>query len=89
MFIILYFESIIRINITVETSERYSGKTKWSKTKKPGWDESKIIGEHTITDGKIIDAQGNRNTDRVADYVLLHGGMIVAIVEAKMKTKIP
>ena len=53
------------------------------KLKQSGWDESKIIREHTVTDGKIIDSKGNRNPGRFADYVLLHGGMVIPIVEAK------
>ena len=89
LYIILYFESILRINITTETSESDTRvKLIDPKLKKSGWDESKIIREHTVTDGKIIDAQGNRNPDRFADYVL-HGGMIVAIVEAKDENKDP
>jgi type I restriction enzyme, R subunit len=90
LFIILYFESYFKINITVETSESDTRvKLIDPKLKKSGWDESKIIREHTVTDGKIIDAQGNRNPDRFEDYVLLHGGMIVARVEAKDENKDP
>ena len=40
-----------------------------------------------VTDGKIIDANGTRNPKRFADYVLYHGGMIIAIVEAKDEGK--
>src|SRR5688500_17270447 len=57
------------------------------KLKKSGWEEDKIIREHLVTDGKIIDAKGNRNPGRFADYLLLHGGMIFAIVEAKDENK--
>ncbi len=57
------------------------------RLKKSGWDESRIIREHPITDGKIIDSRGNRNSARFADYVLCHGGMFIAIVEAKDEDK--
>lgn len=43
------------------------------KLKKSGWDESKILREYAITDGKIIDSKGKRNPGRYADYVLLNG----------------
>jgi type I restriction enzyme, R subunit len=54
-----------------------------------GWDESRITREHPVTDGKILDSKGTRNSKRFADYVLYHGGMIIAIVEAKDEDKDP
>jgi len=36
-----------------------------------------------VTDGTIIDYDGNRKHPRFADYVLYSGGMAIAIVEAK------
>lgn len=48
-----------------------------------GWDESKIERELNVTDGGIIDSKGNRKTPKFADYILYHGGMAIAIVEAK------
>jgi type I restriction enzyme, R subunit len=36
-----------------------------------------------VTDGTIIDYDGNRKPPRFADYVLYSGGMAIAIVEAK------
>ena len=57
------------------------------KLVKAGWDESRIIREHPVTDGKILDANGKRNPPRFADYVLYHGGMIIAVVEAKDEDK--
>ena len=57
------------------------------KLLKAGWEESQITREHPITDGKIIDANGTRNPQRFADYVLYHGGMIIAILEAKDEDK--
>jgi len=59
------------------------------KLKNAGWDESRIKREIPITDGKIIDSKGNRNPARFADYVLYHGGMMIAIVEAKDEEKDP
>jgi type I restriction enzyme, R subunit len=48
-----------------------------------GWDENKISREVLVTDGTIIDSEGNRKPPRFADYILYHGGMAMAIVEAK------
>lgn len=48
-----------------------------------GWDETKIRREVQVTDGTIIDSHGNRNPPRIADYILYHGGMAIAIIEAK------
>jgi len=59
------------------------------KLLKAGWKESQITREYPVTDGKILDANGNRNPKRFADYVLYHGGMIIAIVEAKDEDKDP
>jgi type I restriction enzyme R subunit len=53
------------------------------KLKAAGWDETKISREVQITDGTIIDSAGNRKPPRFADYVLYHGGMAIAIIEAK------
>ena len=52
-----------------------------------GWKEDRITREYPITNGKIIDAKGNRESPKFADYVLYHGGMIIAIVEAKDEEK--
>jgi type I restriction enzyme R subunit len=43
------------------------------KLRASGWDESKINR----------DSEGNRKDPRFADYVLYHGGIAIAIVEAK------
>lgn len=48
-----------------------------------GWEETKILREVVVTAGAIIDTKGNRRPPRFADYVLYHGGMAIAIVEAK------
>jgi type I restriction enzyme R subunit len=48
-----------------------------------GWDENKISHEVLVTNDKIIDSQGNRKPPRFADNILYHGGMAMAIVEAK------
>ena len=53
------------------------------KLKESGWDETKIAREVLVTDGTIIDSEGNRKPPRFTDYVLYHGGMVIAIVEAK------
>ena len=47
------------------------------------WEEDKILREVQITDGAIIDSEGNRKPPRFADYVLYYGGFAIAIVEAK------
>lgn len=53
------------------------------KLRESEWDESKISREVLVTNGTIIDSQGNRKPPRFADYVLYHAGMAMAIVEAK------
>ena len=53
------------------------------KIREAGWDESKIQRAVVITSGTIIDSNGNRRPPRFADYILYHGGMAIAIVEAK------
>jgi type I restriction enzyme, R subunit len=53
------------------------------KLKVSGRSEDKIALEVVITNGTIIDSEGNRKPPRFADYVLYHGGMAIAIVEAK------
>jgi len=52
-----------------------------------GWEESKIEREYVVGDGKILDSKGNRAAKRFADYALYHGGMVIAIVEAKDEGK--
>jgi type I restriction enzyme, R subunit len=53
------------------------------KLRESGWDEGKIAREVQLTDGTIIDAEGTRKPPRFRDYILYHGGMAIAIVEAK------
>ncbi len=53
------------------------------KLRKVGWVEAKIQREVMVTNGTVIDSEGNRKPPRFADYVLYHGGMAIAIVEAK------
>jgi len=53
------------------------------KLKEAGWDEEKIKREVAVTAGGIIDANGTRKPSKFADYILYHGGMAIAIVEAK------
>src|SRR5689334_22130475 len=47
------------------------------------WQENMISREVQITNGAIIDSEGNRKPPRFADYVLYYGGFAIAIVEAK------
>ena len=54
---------------------------------KAGLDESKITREYVVSDGKILDSKGTRAPKRFADYALYHGGMVIAIVEAKDEVK--
>jgi type I restriction enzyme R subunit len=56
------------------------------KLRASGWVETKIRREVQVTDGTIIDSQGNRNPPRIADYILYHGGMAIAIIEEKKRS---
>ena len=53
------------------------------KIKDVGWEESQIRREINVTAGAILDEKGNRAPPQEADYVLSHGGLAIAIVEAK------
>jgi type I restriction enzyme, R subunit len=53
------------------------------KLRASGWNEDMISREVLVTKGAIIDSEGNRKPPKFADYVLYHGGMAIAIIEAK------
>ena len=55
------------------------------KLKACGWGEvdgSKVLREYRITDGKI-QSGGSRGKKHIADYVLVHKGIKLAVIEAK------
>ena len=52
-----------------------------------GWSEDKVVRERKIMPGRLIDEKGNRKKVEVADYVLVHNSMPMAVVEAKEESK--
>jgi len=57
--------------------------------KQAGWgeiEETKILREHKITDGKI-QAGGGRDTAEIADYILVYRNQKLAVIEAKAEAE--
>ena len=65
------------------SEEDTKAKLIYPKLTESGWDEDRIRREVNVTDGTILDEKGNRDPPKEADYVLYHGGLAIAIVEAK------
>ena len=57
------------------------------KLHKSGWNEEKIHRERAITPGKLLDEKGRRKPGKIADYILFHNNLQIAVVEAKEEGK--
>jgi len=61
------------------------------KLKQAGWgivEESKILREFRITDGKI-QTGGTRNKPEIADYILVYKNQKIGVIEAKSQNLSP